>query len=63
MNVQYDPALGYPRSSQTVQTWEPNWQEQGYWRYAVASRAIPDCTPPASTPFRRLVITELRALP
>jgi hypothetical protein len=63
MSVRYDPALGYPRSIQTAQTWAPNWQDQGFWRYAVASRAIPDCTPPANASFRRLEVIELRALP
>jgi hypothetical protein len=61
--VEYDPALGYPREIQTRQTWRANWQEQGYWHYAVRSRSLPDCTPPASAFFRRVVVVELRPLP
>jgi hypothetical protein len=61
--VEYDDALGYPHHIQTTATWRPNWQEQGYWRYAIESRRLPDCTPPTVAPVRQVSVTDLRPLP
>jgi hypothetical protein len=63
LQVVYDRALGYPREIQLRQSWRPTWGEQAYWRHAVQSRALPDCTPPATLITRRIVVTELRPLP
>jgi hypothetical protein len=61
--VEYDAALGYPRDIRATPIWRPNWQEQGYWRYAIQSRRLPDCTPPTVTSVRQLSVTSLRPLP
>jgi hypothetical protein len=63
MQVEYDPALGYPRAITTRQIWSAAWQGLGYWSYLARHGALADCTAPFNDSGRRVVVRELRALP
>ena len=61
--VEYDPALGFPRSILIRQTWATAWQRPGYWFYIARYLALPDCTPPFSGSGWALLVRDLRPLP
>lgn len=63
VEVEYDPALGFPRQIIARETWRADWQSLGYWRYAALHLGLPGCTPPVADPGRKVVVRELRVLP
>ena len=63
VQVEYDPALGFPRSITIRQTWSAAWQRLGYWVYLARHLAPPNCTPPFNDPGRVVLVRELRPLP
>jgi len=63
VRVEYDPALGFPRSITIRQTWSAAWQRLGYWVYLARNLSPPNCTPPFTDPGRVVLVRELRPLP
>jgi hypothetical protein len=61
--VEYDPALGFPRSITIRQIWSPAWQRPGYWFYIARNLALPNCTPPFSGSVWAVFVRDLRPLP
>jgi hypothetical protein len=63
VQVEYEPALGYPGSITIRQAWQPAWQSTGYWRYILRHAELPNCTPPFSDLGRRITVRDIRPLP
>lgn len=61
--IEYDPALGYPRSITVRQAWGAAWQRPSYWAYLARYWELPSCTAPAQAPSWVLLVTDLRPLP
>lgn len=63
LQVEYEPARGYPSTIIARQTWRADWQGLGYWWYAARHLALPSCAPPFNDPGRRVVVRAFTPLP
>lgn len=63
LQVEYDPALSFPREIIVRLAWQANWQSLAYWRATVLHGALPACVTPSNALSYTVVVHDITILP